>query len=252
MAALFQILSRFGRRRADHPSIAPQQPFVAIGDIHGHDDLLARLLDQIDQQVPDLPIIFVGDYVDRGPDSAGVLKRMQALTKATAPRVICLQGNHEAMLLDFINMPDHAGPRWLRNGGDATLQSFGVRVPEDPTDPVGLEIARDALLDRAGPGFPDWLQSLNLLWQSGNVVVTHAGADPGKPIDPRRGHGLLWGHPEFLKKPRRDGLWLVHGHFITREPAAAKGRVSIDTGAYETGRLTAAIVEEGAVRFLGT
>lgn len=230
--------------------MAPEQPFVAIGDIHGRDDLLSALLDQLRDQAPELPLVFVGDYVDRGPDSAAVLRRIMGLCQSAPQKVIALKGNHEVMLLDFIDTPEVAGPLWLRNGGAKTLESFGIPDPADNAD--ALRGARDALVEQAGPGCIDWLRARPLIWQSGNVVVSHAGGDPARPIDPRRGHGLLWGHRAFLRKPRRDGLWMVHGHFIVPEPHMRAGRIAIDTGAYSTGRLSAAIVGPEGARFLST
>lgn len=228
---------------------APERDFVAIGDVHGCDGLLAQLLDRVEHEAPGLPVIFVGDYVDRGPDSAGVLARIMELTRSGA---VGLRGNHEAMMLDFVDMPARAGPQWLMNGGVQTLESFGVPAPADPWDDNALTDARDALIDRAGPALIAWLRERPLIWQSGNVAVTHAGGDPSSPLEPRRGHGLLWGHPDFWRKRRKDGLWMVHGHYIVAAPGMRDGRISIDTGAFHTHRLTAAIVTRGDVRFVST
>ncbi len=112
--------------------------------------------------------------------------------------------------------------------------------------------ARDALLRAAGDDLVAWMRGLPLVWSSGNLHVTHAGGDPASPIEPRRGHGLLWGHPDFLRKSRQDGYWMVHGHYVVSEAASTGGRISVDTGAYATGRLTAALIEPGSVRFLST
>ncbi len=230
--------------------IAPEHPFVAIGDIHGRDDLLGNLLKQLEEQVPNLPLVFAGDYVDRGPDSAKVLARLMALSESPLKSITCLMGNHETILLDFLDHPESMARQWLRNGGVATLESFGVSVPDDSASPKAARLMRDQLVETMGTQMIAWLRSRPLVWQSGNVAATHAGADPKCPIEPRRGHGLLWGHPDFLKTPRKDGLWIVHGHFIVDTPCAEQGRISIDTGAYRTGRLTAAIVEPGNVTFL--
>ena len=230
----------------------PTNPFVAIGDIHGRDDLLEQLLELIKTESPGIPLVFVGDYIDRGPDSRNVLKRLKKMDDANPSEVICLKGNHEAMCLEFMDTPKEAGRRWLANGGNRTLESFDVAVPSDPLDPDELLAARDALLSIAGQDFINWIRSLSPCWQSGNVVVTHAGGDPSRPIEPRRDHGLLWGHPAFFKEPRKDGLWVVHGHFIVEDAKAEDGRIAIDTGAYTTGRLTAAVVMPDEIRFLST
>ena len=232
--------------------IAPDQPFAVIGDIHGRDDLLTVLLAKLETEAPGLPVVFVGDYVDRGPDSATVVNHLRVLCRANPDMYVALRGSHEAMFLKFLETPAEAGPRWLFNGGDKTLASFDVDVPDDLADENNLVRARDSLADSAGPELINWMRALPLVWQSGNVAVTHAGADPSQPIEPRRGHGLLWGHRDFLRKPRQDGLWIVHGHYIVPEPAVDMGRIATDTGAYRTDCLTAAIITPGNVRFLST
>ena len=232
--------------------LSPEQPFVAIGDVHGRFDLLEKLLQQIDAISPDLPKVLVGDILDRGPRSAEVLRRVMKMCVETPETLICLKGNHEAMCIDFIDAPAQAGRPWLRNGGDETLHSFGIDPLDDPQDTEALKATRDALVNAMGDEMIAWLRHLPLIWRSGNVVVTHAGGDPSQPIEPRRGHGLLWGHPDFLRKPRQDGLWIVHGHIVMPEAKAEMGRISIDTGAYSTERLSAAIIDGQTPRFLHT
>lgn len=253
MPDLFSLLTAWRRKKRgfDTP-LAPTSAFVAIGDVHGRDDLLVQLLERIRTKAPGMPIVLVGDYVDRGPDSAGVLTRVRKLSLDDRENVVALKGNHEAMMLDFIDFPAKSGRGWMVNGGDRTLESFGIPAPGDAPSDDALIAARDALVAQVDPALIAWLRALPLSWQSGNVMVTHAGGNPSQPIEPRRGHGLLWGHPDFLRRPRQDGLWMVHGHFIMPEPGVRDGRISIDTGAYRTGRLTAAIITAGQVRFIST
>jgi len=213
------------------PPIAVEHPFAAIGDIHGCDDLLVRLLDKLSQEAPDATLVFVGDYIDRGEQSAQVLRRLMALEGA-----IFLLGNHERMCLDFIDHPEEKGPRWLRNGGLQTVASFGVSGSAN--DPVAL---RDQLVAEMGDNMIAWLRDLRLTYQNGNVYGVHAAAHPEKPIEGQGEKPLIWGHPKFAKQPRRDGLWVVHGHTIVDMPQVSQGVVSIDTGAYATERLSAAI-----------
>ncbi len=228
--------------------LAPDIPFVAIGDIHGRDDLLTQMLDR----VPDLPIVFVGDYIDRGPDSMMVLDRLQKLSDVRADDVVCLMGNHEAMLLDFLDHPEHSGAIWLSNGGSQTLRSFGVSNPGKGASEQALVQTRDQLLVKMGDGLVEWLRNRPYIWRSGNIAVTHAGANPRQKVDPSRGHNLLWGHPDFLRVHRTDGLWVVHGHFIVPVAQAVSGRIAIDTGAFKTGFLSAAVIEPGNLRFIST
>ena len=224
--------------------LAPEAPFAAIGDIHGRVDLLGELLARID---PDLPVICVGDYVDRGEHSAEVLHLLHA-----RPDITCILGNHEDMLLSFLKDPEEKGPRWLRYGGLQTLASFGVKGVTETAPPMALRTAAKQLKDAMGEEMIAWLDEMPELCQTGNVVITHAGANPAKPIDEQNRRTLLWGHPEFRKTPREDGLWIVHGHTIVDMPVAEAGRIPTDTGAYATGRLTAAIIYSNGVEFVST
>ncbi len=213
-----------------------------IGDLHGRIDLLDRVLEKADGAEQ---IICVGDYVDRGERSADVLARLQARDD-----IVCLKGNHEDMMMSFIEDPQNAGPRWLRYGGLQTLASYGVSGVSDTSRGAELETARDQMTAKMGTALIDWLHARPLRYQSGNVAVVHAGADPACPVDQQSNSVLLWGHPDFLKKQRQDGTWVVHGHTIVDDPSAQNGRVSVDTGAYATGRLTAARISGDGVTFV--
>lgn len=229
--------------------VLPDQPFFVIGDLHGCDSLLSRLLDKIDQADKDgqARIVFVGDYVDRGEESAAVLRRLFALKDTPA---VCLAGNHEDMMLKFIDHPVERGARWIKFGGLQTLASFGVSGVSAGSSGEALEYGRDQLVDAMGEDLIDWLRALPTLWQSGNLAVVHAAADPLVPIDQQEERVLKWGHKEFRHKPRQDGIWVVHGHTIVDSPTIENGRVAIDTGAYATGRLTAARIDHHGIDFL--
>lgn len=253
-------LFRGGRQ----PDPAPDRPLYIIGDVHGRADLLQRLFDIIDADhaahgLRQPLAVFVGDYVDRGDDSRRVLESLQAMEQNLSAagegegEMICLMGNHEQMMLDFLDDPAAAGPRWLRNGGAQTLASFGVRWATEGASPEMLQAARDALRSAMPEGLEEWLRDLPLIALSGNIAIVHAGADPALPIDAQEPGTLLWGHPEFLIRPRTDALWVAHGHTVVSRPAVAEGRISLDTGAYFSDRLTAAIAVPGEpVRFLST
>lgn len=217
----------------------PDRAFVAIGDIHGCAENLARLWEKLDQIVPDLPLVHVGDYVDRGESSAQVLEMLFDRQKERAD-VICLKGNHEEMFLEFLDDPSENGERWLRYGGLQTVASFGPTG--DAYGRKDIARLRDAVIERLGEERINWLKDMPFIWSSGNMSVVHAGADPRKPLDEQPSRNLTWGHQAFGQLPRRDGLWIVHGHTIVQVPQMASGVISIDTGAYATDRLTAAIV----------
>lgn len=220
--------------------LSVDRPFAVIGDIHGCDDLLERLLNKVSVEAPEAEIVLVGDYIDRGEQSAQVLRRLMQLEGAHF-----LLGNHERMCLDFIDYPNEKGPRWLRNGGLQTVASFGVSGSAN--DPVSL---RDQVVSAMGNDMLAWMRDLPLSYQNGNVYAVHAAAHPEKPIEEQGEKPLIWGNSKFGKQPRRDGLWVVHGHTIVDMPTVSRGVVSIDTGAYATGRLSAAIFVDNDIRFL--
>ncbi len=247
-----QILRRLFSKRPRNPAEAPfrppcpDEPLAVIGDIHGRVDLLNLMLANLDKTHPEARKIFVGDYVDRGPESRAVLERLHGLTDA-----ICLIGNHEQMLLEFLDRPAENAQRWLRNGGRETLASYGIELTNDEPDEI-LDASRD-LARAATNGTVDWLRSLPLHWQSGNLLVTHAGPNPAEPIDRQPDDVFTWGHSRFLRQARSDGLWVAHGHWVQDRPVITDGRIAVDTGAWFSGRLTAALIQpDGEIRFLSS
>ncbi|WP_322893924.1 MULTISPECIES: metallophosphoesterase [unclassified Yoonia] len=229
---------------ADDP-VAPDSPFVAIGDVHGRRDLLAPLLDRLHPM--GVPVVLLGDYIDHGPDSAGVLRLLQ--DRAGQMDLICLRGNHEELLIRFLHRPRRTGRTWLRFGGRATLESFGIHdLPDDP-GPDDYIRARDALIATIGDSLT-WMKSMPYWWQSGNVAACHAGADPHQPLADQMAKAMVWGHPDFGQVPRADGVWCVHGHRIVPQLQVRDGVISIDTGAWKTGLLCAALIGDGDIRAL--
>ncbi|MFQ5623783.1 MAG: metallophosphoesterase family protein [Paracoccaceae bacterium] len=242
---------------ADQPPPDTGRPVIAVGDIHGRDDLLRAMLARIEDsakgaETPPPELVFLGDYVDRGEDSAAVLRRLMALQREGSFKTVCLMGNHERMLLDFLTDAS-AGPLWLHNGGLQTMLSFGVGGPRSlRPDGAELDRMRRELADRLGPDTTGFLTGLPLSHRAGNVFFCHAGADPGKPVDEQPERELLWRRPRAGEPPRSDGLWVVHGHTPADEPIAANGRIAIDTGAYFSGKLTAVRLCNSQVDFLST
>ena len=223
---------------------APGEGFVAIGDIHGCASALTALWEKVAATAPGMTIVHVGDYIDRGEDSAGVLNLL-AERQARDHDIVCLKGNHEEMFLDFLNAPQEKGERWLRYGGLQTLQSFRDLPLGNALGERDLVHIRDSVATQLGPAMIDFIETMPRLWKSGNLAVVHAGADPRKPLEEQRPSNLTWGHPAFGQMPRQDDLWIVHGHTIVDMPKIANGIISIDTGAYANGRLTAAIIRPG-------
>ena len=237
------MFNRLFQRKAAKPEFplpVPDETFIVLGDIHGRADLLQRFLDM----EPSYPVVCVGDYIDRGDNSAEVLQILRSELNVT-----CISGNHEEMLLNFLKNPEQSGARWLRYGGLQTLASFGVAGVTESSRTDAIVKAAEQLQDAMGPDLIAWLGTLPSRWQSGNVAVVHAGADPSMDIADQSKSTLHWGHPDFDKSMRRDGVWIVHGHTIVDAPGTMDGRIAIDTGAYATGRLTAVLIEQGQTSF---
>ncbi len=236
----------------------PDRPTYIVGDLHGCAALMERLLHLIDRDIGAIgakepQLVFLGDYVDRGLESAEVLARLRDLSADFPDNVVCLMGNHERMMLDFLDDPATRGPRWLRSGGWMTLASFGLPDPPEGLDATAevYQAAAKALASAMPEGLAEWMAALPLSWRSGNLWAVHAAADPQHPMEDQSPRVLLWGHPEFGARARRDAAWVAHGHTVVDEPKLSDGIISVDTGAWQTGRLTAcAIRPDGSNLFL--
>lgn len=219
----------------------------AIGDVHGRDDLLAEAHEKIASDLAvrpaaDYRIIHVGDYGDRGPDTAAVIERLAGLVAADA-RVICLRGNHDEMLLAFLSDPLEAGRVFLANGGDATLASYGVKLGL-----LGMLVSDYAKLagrlsERMPPDHRAFLERLPLTARFGDYLFCHAGIRPGVPLERQLPHDLTWIRDEFLLSSANHGFVVVHGHTPAPEPEVLPNRINIDTGAVFSGRLTCLVLE---------
>jgi serine/threonine protein phosphatase 1 len=201
----------------------------AIGDIHGCYLKLRSLLGHcaVHSGADTLRFIFIGDYVDRGPNSAEVVRFLMKLQAEAPDRIVCLCGNHEAMLIDAANGGDQL--TWLFNGGDATLESYGV------TD--AAEIPAEHLA---------WIEALPLTIIDGTRFFVHAGIRPGIPLDQQEAELMLWIREPFLSDTRDHGRYIVHGHTPTEtgQVELRQNRLNIDTGACYGGPLTAAVFDE--------
>ena len=224
-----------------------------IGDIHGRFDLLLRLHEDIltdAQQKPigDLRIIYLGDYVDRGPSSREVL---DFLTSAQSSKfsVTCLQGNHEAMLLRFLEDAS-VGPEWFAYGGLATLMSYGINLSSVGNTEEKLRAAQSALSERFPSAHKSFLESLPTHASLGDYFFVHAGVRPGVPLTAQKDTDLVWIREDFLASKDFHGKIVVHGHSYKTEPEVLPNRIGIDTGAYATGRLTCLVLEAQGTRFL--
>ena len=251
---LDKVLPAFGR--GGLPAVHAERLIYAVGDVHGRSDLLVPLIDRVLQDalsaatdngsVPEL--LFVGDLVDRGPDSRGVLEFLSMVAEWPEFEPIFLIGNHELMLLQFLDDPVK-GRNWLRYGGYETLQSYGFGRLGDLADAANLQRIAEDLKAAMGTHL-SFLSALRPWHQNGNLLLTHAGADPELAPEDQSVEALVWGVPAFARRRRSDGLWVVHGHTVVETPSVRDGRIAIDTGAYATGRLTVMKVNGSEISFL--
>jgi serine/threonine protein phosphatase 1 len=213
--------------------------------------LLDRMIDEIARDLSRRPVadaltVTVGDYVDRGPDSRGVIERLTQNPFAT--RFVALRGNHETILEEFLRDPSIAG-YWRRLGGLETLHSYGVDVAPLMRG-KGEAAAAAALRAAMPPSHVAFLASLRLTLSIGRYFFCHAGVRPGVPLARQREDDLLWIREEFLDSTADFGKFVVHGHTPCAEPELRHNRVNVDTGAFMSGRLTCAVLEESGIRFL--
>lgn len=232
------------RRTAASPALEGELVY-AVGDVHGSYALLKRLLAAIvadhreadDKRRPLL--VFCGDYVDRGPQSAEVLEALVQLQRRPDVTVNALRGNHEQAMLDFIEDPVRCAA-WLSFGGARTLQSYGVRPPAAQADTKAHLQARDQLLTRMPAAHLRFLEALPLALELGDYYFVHAGVRPGVPLALQDSQDLLWIRKPFLDTDRPFEKIIVHGHSWTDDnPIVREHTISLDTGAYATGVLSA-------------
>jgi serine/threonine protein phosphatase 1 len=240
------------RRRTARMS-PPDHRIYAVGDIHGRLDLLETLSRRLVSHAEGAAaeIIFLGDYIDRGPHSAGVVDYLLANPFPDTMRCTFLKGNHEATLLDFLVNPA-VGPAWMQYGGGETLMSYGVRAPLGKSDEAGWAEASQTLARILPSEHVGFYQRLQVSAERGLYFFAHAGVDPDRPLENQDEASLLWVREPFLNDTRKLSRVIVHGHTPASMPYADERRIGLDTGAYQTGKLTAACLEGGSVTFLST
>jgi serine/threonine protein phosphatase 1 len=225
----------------------------AIGDIHGRKDLLERLIETIKHHGggTDYELIFLGDYVDRGPDSAGVVDYL--IQSETLQDVDCtfLKGNHEATLLDFLDTPE-VGASWSTYGGLETLLSYGVQDIELSKDEARWAATSQRFREHLPAAHLEFYKALKSFTTRGDYIFVHAGIDPGKPLSEQTDADFLWIRDAFLSDTRQYDYMVVHGHTPQSEPSKDNRRIGLDTGAYQTGVLTAAAISATGVEFIST
>jgi len=228
----------------------------AVGDIHGRRDLLDLLLADISADFRADPtargvIVFLGDYVDRGPDVRGVLERLMAGPPA-GMEAVCLKGNHEDFMMRFLDEKGF-GEGWLMNGGGATLASYGATESDDMFDALWhLEDTRRKFADSLPAEHRTFLEGLQLRHREGDYIFVHAGLRPGVPLDAQSADDMMWIRDDFLYSEADFGAIVVHGHTPRPEPVFRENRIGIDTMAYRSGRLTCLVLEGDRRRLIDT
>lgn len=220
----------------------------AVGDIHGRLDLLGALHGLIAEDAAGAPdrsktIVYLGDYIDRGLDSHGVIDCLIGAPLGDVTPV-CLLGNHEETLLRFLD-DFGAGESWFQFGGDATLYSYGVQLTGPSSDQRTLIEAQLNLREKMPETHLAFLRGLKSHHRIGDYFFAHAGIRPGVPLDEQTVEDLIWIRDEFLKSRADHGPVVVHGHSISLEVEDLPNRINIDTGAYASNVLTCLVLEGG-------
>ena len=223
----------------------------AVGDLHGRSDLLDRVLSHIDCDLERHPTgraieVFLGDYIDRGPDSRGVLDRL--IERNRSRELVFLKGNHETYVLEFLQNPQVLD-EWAQFGGFETLMSYGLKPSMDSISATqeGLAIAFADVLPQSHLRF---LKALRLSFSCGDFFFAHAGIKPGVPLIAQKEQHLVSIRDDFLHCEWDHGKIIIHGHTPVREPEVRSNRINIDTGAFATGRLTCLMLERDQAAFI--
>ncbi len=248
---MLKSLSQFFRSTAPAlppPSVPEGERWYVIGDVHGRCDLLDTLISAVDADDAGAKpaastVVFLGDLVDRGPESAGVV----AVTRAWQHRrpVRCLAGNHEEMFLESftdLEMLRH----FLRHGGRETILSYGL--DRERYNALSLEELQEEMARLVPAEDRAFLSGLEEWIEAGDYLFVHAGIDPGRPLEEQRRSDMLWIRERFLRHTDPFSHVVVHGHTIFDAVEDTGHRIGIDTGAFRTGRLTALVLEGSARR----
>lgn len=228
----------------------------AVGDIHGRVDLLSQMLGALEARADEdareagAPVVvFLGDYVDRGPDSAGVIDLLLRERPQRFERRY-LKGNHEQAMLAYMEAP-LANRAWVLQGGAETMRAYGVATPP-PTAATEADwlTAAEQLRARVPQAHLEFLHSLERYAVYGDYAFVHAGVDASRPLEKQSDTDLFWSRAQFIASKRRFSHRVVHGHTPVDRPYADERRVAVDTGAYASGVLTAARFEGDQVSFV--
>jgi serine/threonine protein phosphatase 1 len=229
-------------------SLPRETRIYAVGDIHGRADLLDETIARIDEDLERRPTkytveVYLGDYVDRGPDSKSVIDLLAV--RLVQNGAVCLRGNHEALMEAFLQDPAEL-QSWLPLGALQTFASYGISLRSRATA-ADLHRSFVAALPRTHELF---LQCLRNSFRCGDFLFVHAGIRPGLPIELQDSNDMLWIRDEFLNSRQDHGVFVVHGHTPVPHPDIHHNRINIDTGAWRSGTLTCIAIEGSTILVL--
>lgn len=248
------INSLFKTKPAPTPFLPENTRIYCIGDIHGRLDLITQLMKRIQYHAQHFAgkiiIVYLGDYIDRGPQSKGVI---DFILHNTQPNMhyVYLRGNHEQTLLDFLHN-EAVGKSWLSYGGHTTLASYGVAITKIPTKPTDFLALQSQLRAKLPATHYQFLLQTQLFYSVGSYFFVHAGINPHYSLAKQRPEDLLWIRDEFIHTKKPFEKIIVHGHTITDAAELLPHRIGIDTGAYLTGVLTSLALQGNQQRIIQT
>ncbi len=250
------LLNKFKRKPQDNVFRVPAGWQVyAVGDIHGRADLLKKLHSLILEKSKAAPkkkklVVYLGDYLDRG---AHVRETIDELLSDPLPgfRYKHLMGNHEQFLLKFLDDPSIIRI-WKDLGGDATLMSYGVDVSGTAFFDGQDEEIRRQLLNSMPRGHIEFIKNLEPFFRFGDYLFIHAGIRPGKALEDQKPEDIHWIRDDFLSSKQDHGVRIIHGHTITERVEEFPNRIGIDTGAFFTGVLSCAVLEDDQASIIHT
>ena len=237
--------------RMQYPPAPDGFTFYVVGDIHGRLDLLGAVHSRIDADKARLRPkrsleVYLGDYIDRGPDSAGVVSRL--ISRARDAFAVFLRGNHEQYLLNFLNGEDCL-EQWRAVGGTATMLSYGV-ARGLLTRSASAEVVRGNLSELLPDEHRRFYKETGFHMRAGPYLAVHAGIRPGVALEDQRTADLLGIRRDFLQHDGDFGFIVIHGHTPVMEPDLRRNRINIDTGAFATNRLTCLRISKDGIGLL--
>jgi serine/threonine protein phosphatase 1 len=236
------------------PRVPPGLRIYAVGDIHGQIELAELMLANIARDLRGRPPrgptleIFLGDYIDRGTHSSSVVELLARGTPQCDQR-ICLRGNHEELMLAFLEDPAQLD-LWWANGGAETAMSYGLNSSLRKSVRSAPLLVHERIVQLIPDDHREFLRSLGWSYRAGDYLFVHAGIRPGVSVERQYREDLIWIREPFLSSDDDFGVRVVHGHTPVEAPDVRFNRINIDTGAFMTGRLTCLVLEGERVGFI--